>query len=117
MGTMKTLRQIARSWEKLLPKEPYMKDKKWVFPSPWFFSEAAGDRDASYVNRWVQKLPIDTKTQGVQWTSTTPRNVLSSHLLALVQSDQLSARDFVWLMDHTVETALGHYASDEILCP
>ena len=72
---------------------------------PWYFQDCTSA--ATVVNNWLHRR---RKNPPARWTSTTPRSVLSSLLLARVHQGTLSELNFVWLMDHTVQTARGHYA-------
>ncbi len=90
----RTLLDISQGWR----ERPHQ--------GPWYFQDCGSA--ATVVNNWLgRRRPNPTE----RWTSTTPRNKLSSTLLQRVHAGSLSELNFVWLMDHTVQTARGHYAS------
>ena len=43
------------------------------------------------------------------WSSTSPRGVLDEKLMGLLNEKAIPESQYVWLMDHEVETGKGHY--------
>jgi hypothetical protein len=63
---------------------------------------------AGRVNSFIHRY--DHLGQNVAtWSSTSPRGVLDEKLMGLLSEKAISESQYVWLMDHEVETGRGHY--------
>lgn len=75
-----------------------------------FWPSLRSSTAANRVWRWLRDREASHDFVA-EWTSTTPRDVLSTRLLKRVDAGELSPQRFEWLMDHTVATARAHYVA------
>ncbi len=80
-------------------------------PRAWWHSSV--QNMAQFVNNWLEKQE-GTHTSGNKWTSTTPRNVLSTILMTRTEAGKMSNHAFAWAMDHTLETAQRNYVNTRL---
>jgi len=71
--------------------------------SSWASWSFTSKNVASSVNRWL-------KARGYDWTSTAPRDALSTRLRMMVYRMEMTATEFANLLDHNVETSGLHYS-------